>query len=158
MCVTTETLDAPSSETYGPPQDNVQTSSFKSGDVTTFKNVQKKEDINGSPFNLAPASITNVNSTQLKSPPKSLQFIETTSESSDTAATLRQTEKENETAVQSTLKEASKIPRETTSSISMLTQKLGEHQQDLTGVQHDRSNQRCQSGKLNRKVPRGTDR
>lgn len=70
---------------------------------------------------------------------------------------MGQTEKENETAVQSTLKEASKIPQETASSVYMVTQELGENQQDLTGVQHDRSNQKCQSGKLNKKVPRATD-
>ena len=72
---------------------------------------------------------------------------------------MRQTEKENETAVhgQSTLEEASKIPLEAASSVSMLTQELEENQQDLTGVQHDRSNQKCQSGNLNKKVPRGTD-
>ena len=70
---------------------------------------------------------------------------------------MGQTEKENETAVQSTLKEASKIPQETASSVYMVTQELGENQQDLTGVQHDRSNQKYQSGKLNKKVPRATD-
>lgn len=70
---------------------------------------------------------------------------------------MRQTERENETAVQSTLKEATKIPQETTSSVYMVTQKLGENQQDLTGVLHSRSIQKCQSGKLNKKVPRATD-
>lgn len=70
---------------------------------------------------------------------------------------MGQTEKENETAVQSTLKEASKIPQETASSVYMVTQELGENQQDLTGVLHSRSIQKCQSGKLNKKVPRATD-
>lgn len=118
-----------------------------------MKNVQKKEDINGSPFNLAPASLENENSAQTN--PVSHLVIETTSRRSDTATTMQQPEKEDETVVQSTLKETSKIPRETAMSVSMLspaewrvTQELQENNQDFTGVQHDRSSQKCQSGKL----------
>ena len=133
--MSTETLDAPTPE--------------------TSRQHQKKV---GSPFNQALASLENEDTAQAKGPPISHQVIETTSERSDIAIALRQPEKEDETAVQSTIEEISKIPRETASSVSMLTppgdrhtQELGENQQDLTGFQHDRSNQKCQSGKFNKK-------
>ena len=157
-CTWTETLGAPPAETPGRPQDNVQ-ASVKSGGVKTLKNVQKKEGINGSPFSLAPVGLDNEGSTQTKGLPISHQVIEATSEKSDTVITMRQPENEDETAVQSTL------PRETAMSVSMLTpggcpltQELGENQQDLTAVQNDTSNQKCQSGKLNKIGARGTNR
>ena len=133
--------------------------SVKSGGVKTLKNAQRKQGINGSPFNLAPVGLDNEGSRQRKGPPISHQVIETTSEKSDIVITLRQPEKEDETVVQSTL------PRETAMSVSTLTpggcpptQELGENQQDLTVVQRDTSNQKCQSGKLNKIGPRGTNR
>lgn len=157
-CTSTETLDFPPPQTPDRPHDNVQ-ASVKSGGVKTLKNVQKKQGINGSPFNLSPVGLENEGSRQRKGPPISYQVIETTSEKSDIVITLRQPEKEDETVVQSTL------PRETAMSVSTLTpgecpltQELGENQQDLTVVQHDSSNQKCQSGKLNKIGPRGTNR
>jgi len=154
-CTSTETLDFPPPETPDRPQDNVQASVG----VKTLKNMQKKQGINSSPFNLAPVGLDNEGSRQRKGPPISHQVIETTSEKSDTVITLRQPEKEDETVVQSTL------PRETAMSVSTLTpggcpltQELGENQQDLTAVQHDTSNQKCQSGKLNKIGLRGTNR
>ena len=133
--MSTETLDAPTPE--------------------TSRQRQKKV---GSPFNQALASLENEDTAQAKGPPISHHVIETTSERSDTTIVLRQPEKEDKTAVQSTIVEISKIPRKTASSASMLTppgdrhtQELGENQQDLTGFQHDRSYQKCQSGKFNEK-------
>ena len=121
-----------------------------------MKNVQKKEDINGSPFNLAPTSLKNEDSAQAKESPVSHQIIESTSVRSDAGKfTIRQAEKEDDAVVQSTLKGISKIPHSTAMGVSMqgpaecrLTQELRENKQDFTGVQHDRSNQKCQSGKL----------
>lgn len=143
--MSTETLDAPTPE--------------------TSRQHQKKEDFNGSPFNQALGSPENEDTPQAKGPLISHQVIETTSERSHTAIGLRQPEQEDQIVVQSTLKETSKISRETASSVSMLTpaggrhtQELGENQQDRTGFQQDRSNQNCQSGKFNKKAPRGTDR
>ena len=157
-CTSTETLDFPPPETPDRPQDNVQ-ASVKTGGVKTLKNAQRKQGINGSPFNLAPVGLDNEGSRQRKGPPISHQVIETTSEKSDTVITLRQPEKEDETFVQPTLS------RETAMSVSTLTpggcpltQELGENQQDLTVVQRDTSNQKCQSGKLNKIGPRGTNR
>ena len=136
--MSTETLDPPTPE--------------------TSRQHQKKEDVIGSPFNRALASLENEDTAQAKGTPISHQVNETTSERSDTAIALRQPEKEDETAVQSSIEEISKIPRETASSVAMLTppgdrhtQELGENQQDLTGFQHDRSNQKRQSGKFNEK-------
>lgn len=141
-------MDFPPPETPDRPQDNVQASVG----VKTLNNVQKKQGINGSPFNLAPVGLDNEGSRQRKGPPISHQVIETTSEKSDTVITLRQPEKEDETFVQSTLS------RETAMSVGWpLTQELGENQQNLTVVQRDTSNQKFQSGKLNKIGPRGTN-
>ena len=136
--MSTETLDPPTPE--------------------TSRQHQKKEDVIGSPFNRALASLENEDTAQAKGPPISHQVIETTSERSDTTIVLRKPEKEDETAVQSAIVEISKIPRKTASSVAMLTppgdrhtQELGENQQDLAGFQHDRSYQKCQSGKFNEK-------
>ena len=133
--MSTETLDAPTPE--------------------TSRQRQKKV---GSPFNQALASLENEDTAQAKGTPISHQASETNSERSDTAIALRQPEKEGETGVQSSIEEISKIPRETASSVAMLTppgdrhtQQLGKNQQDLTGFQHDRSNQKRQSGKFNKK-------
>ena len=141
-------MDFPPPETPDRPQDNVQ----DSVGVKTLNNVQKKQGINGSPFNLAPVGLDNEGSRQRKGPPISHQVIETSSEKSDTVITLRQPEKEDETFVQSTLS------RETAMSVGWpLTQELGENQQNLTVVQRDTSNQKFQSGKLNKIGPRGTN-
>lgn len=96
--MSTETLDAPTPE--------------------TSRQHQKKEDFNGSPFNQALGSPENEDTAQAKGPLISHQVIETTSERSDTAIGLRQPEQEDQIVVQSTLKETSKIPRETASSSS----------------------------------------
>lgn len=139
--------------------------SVKFGQVTTCSRcllkAEKKEYINGSTNDLKSEDYATTEGL-----PMPHLVIETTSVSSDTGkVTERQPEKEDEAVVQSTLKEATKKSRETAVSVSMLrpaewclTQELRESKQDSTSVLQDRSNHKCQSGKLkemDQKVPIG---
>ena len=119
--------------------------------VAILKKAEKKGDINGSPSDPKSEDYAIT-----EGPPVVHQVIETTSVRSDTGKlTERQQEKEDEAVAQSTVKEASTVSREKALSVSMvssadccLTQEPRENKQDSTVDQRDRSNQKCQSGKL----------
>lgn len=117
---------------------------------------QKEKDINDSPFDLTPANPKNEDSAPTEGPPISDQVVETTSRRSHTGKfTMPQQKKEDGAVVQSTFTETSKIPLKTAMCVSTLspvecrlTQELQENKQDVTGIQHARSNQKYQPGKL----------
>lgn len=121
----------------------------KCGQVTILKKTENKEDINASPSDSKSEDYATT-----EGRPVAHHVIETTCVMSDTVKfTERQPEKEDEVVVQYTVKEASS--RESAMSVSMLspaecwlTQELRESKRDSTRVQHDRSNQNFQSGKL----------
>ena len=123
----------------------------KCGQVAILKKAGNKEDINGSPSDSESKDFATT-----KGPPVPHHVIEATTDT--LKFTERQPEKEDEAVravVQYTVKDASKSSRESAMSVSMLspaecclTQELPESKQDSTSVEHDRSNQKFQSGKL----------
>lgn len=140
---------SPTSETSR-PQENLEDAA-KWGQVAILKKAENKEDINGSP-----SDSKSKNYAATEGRPVAHHVIETTCVMSDTVKfTERQPEKEDEAVVQYTVKEPSNSSRESAMSVSMLspaecwlTQELRESKRDSTRVQHDRSDQNFQSGKL----------
>ena len=132
------------------PQENLK-GAAKCGQDAVLKKVEDKEDINGSPSDSKSEDYATT-----EGPPVAHHVIKTSSVRSDTVKfTERQPEKEGETVVQYTVKEANKSSGESAMSVSMLSpaecclpRELRESKQDSTSVQHDRSNEKFQSGKL----------
>ena len=151
LYTSTATLASPTviSETSR-PQGNLEDAA-KCGQVAILKKAEDKEDIKGSPSD----SMSEDYSTT-EGLPVAHHVIEPSTVRSDTVIfTKRQPEKEDEAVVQYTVKKASKSSRESVMSVSMLspdecclTRELRESKQNSTSVQHNRSNQKFQSGKL----------
>ena len=142
-------------DSFGPEtprrQENVQ-----SQEVTSLKNVKRAEDgpSSGSSFDQTPTKSKTEDSKQAKNLPLSDQAVETTKIMSNTDKYAMQ-QQEKRVVKNSTLDETSKHPFDTTSSAPMqipdrcpVTEDQGESKTDSTGFQNERSNEKCQFGKL----------
>ena len=113
-----------------------------------FANELKEED--GSPFDVTPADLKSGD----KAPRGRCHSVsdevnETTSRRLDTDNfTIRQPEKEEQAAFQSSPCETAKNVSVLSPVESHLTQEPLENKKDSTSFQNDRSNQKCQSGKF----------
>lgn len=132
-------------------QENLQ-----SEELTTLKNAQKAEHgTSGSPLDLIPSKSKNEDSALSKKLSMSDQIVETTLRSVTGKFTMQQQEKQAEAVVYSTLEETSKSPFDATLSVPMqspgechVKEDVGETKLDSTGFDNERSNEKCQSGKL----------
>ena len=148
----TETLDGPGLETPR-CQENSQ-----SEEVVTLKNAQKADDgSSSSPFELIPSKSKNEDSAQSIKPEKAMsdQIVETSLRSITGKFTMPQQEKQAEAVVHSTQEETSKSPFNATLSVPMqstgechVKEDVGETKLDSTGFDNERSDEKCQSGKL----------
>ena len=135
-------------------QENLQ-----SEELTTLKNAQKAEHgTSGSPLDLIPSKSKNEDSAQSKKLSMSDQIVETTLRSITDECTIQQQGKQAKAVVHSILEETSKSPFDATLSVPM--QSPGEchvkrylketklDKLDSTGFDNERSDEKCQSGKL----------